>query len=62
MFIELLTSKNERISVNVDRLFFFGEAKKGSFIVLDDGTSIELETSYETLLSRINSLLSQLVE
>ena len=52
MFIELLTAKNEKISVNVDKVLFFAETKKGTTVILDDGTVIELCSDYKTVARR----------
>lgn len=60
MFIELLTTKNERVSVNINKVLFFGETKKGTIVVLDDGTPIEVVADYEEVLSRFDFLQSEL--
>ena len=48
VFIEMLTAKNEKISVNVNKVLFFAETKKGVTVILDDGTVIELMVDYNT--------------
>lgn len=52
MFIELLTAKNEKISVNVNKVLFFAETKKGTTVILDDGTGIDLCADYDTVSRR----------
>ena len=52
MFIELQTAKNERVSVNVDKVLFFAETKKGAIVILDDGTAIDLMIDYATAYKR----------
>lgn len=54
MFIEMLTIKNEKISVNVNKVLFFAETKKGTTVILDDGTGIELMIDYDTVCKRFN--------
>lgn len=55
MFIELLTAKNEKISVNVNKVLFFAETKKGTTVILDDGTVVDLCADYETVCRRFVS-------
>lgn len=54
MFIEILTAKNEKVSVNVNKVLFFAETKKGTTVILDDGTGIELMIDYDTVCKRFN--------
>ena len=54
MFIELLTAKNEKVSVNVNKVLFFAETKKGTTVILDDGTAIDLMIDYATACKRFN--------
>lgn len=49
MFIELLTAKNERVSVNVSKVLFFAQTKKGTTLILDDGTVLDLLADYESV-------------
>ncbi len=48
-FIELQTVRNEKVSVNVNRVLFFAETKKSTSVVLDDGTSIDVSDDYASL-------------
>jgi hypothetical protein len=54
MFVEVLTTKNEKISVNENKVLFFGETKKGVTLILDDGTAIDLAMSYSDVISGFN--------
>ena len=54
MFIEMLTAKNEKVSVNVNKVLFFAETKKGTIVILDDGTAIDLMIEYATACKRFN--------
>lgn len=54
MFIEMLTAKDERVSVNVNKVLFFAETKKGTTVILDDGTGIDLVLDYDTVCKRFN--------
>ena len=54
MFIEMLTAKNEKVSVNVNKVLFFAETKKGTTVILDDGTAIDLMIDYATACMRFN--------
>lgn len=54
MFIEMLTAKNEKVSVNVNKVLFFAETKKGTTVILDDGTAIDLMIDYATACRRFN--------
>lgn len=49
MFVELLTAKNERISVNVSKVLFFAQTKKGTTVILDDGIVLDLLADYESV-------------
>lgn len=49
-FIELQTVRNEKVSVNVNRVLFFAETKKSTSVVLDDGTSIDVSDDYASLI------------
>lgn len=51
MFIEFATSKG-RICINVNKVLFFGESKKGTSVILEDGTVIDLDEPYETIALR----------
>ena len=57
-FIELQTVRNEKVSVNVNRVLFFAETKKSTSVVLDDGTSIDVSDDYASL----SRLLSDYVD
>lgn len=52
MFLEFFTVKNEKISVNMERVLFFVETKKGTNVILDDGTVIETLENYSAVCSR----------
>lgn len=54
MFIEMLTAKNEKVSVNVNKVLFFAETKKGTTVILDDGTGIDFVMDYDTARERFN--------
>jgi len=54
VFIEMLTAKNEKVSVNVNKVLFFAETKKGTTVILDDGTGIDLMIDYATACKRFN--------
>lgn len=54
MFIEMLTAKNEKVSVNVNKVLFFAETKKGTTVILDDGTAIDLMIDYAMACRRFN--------
>ncbi len=47
MFIELLTIKQEKISVNVNRIEYFTSTKKGTLVVFTDGLDVEVDYSYD---------------
>ncbi len=54
MFISLSTSKGEKVSININKILFFGEKKNNSScVVLEDGTMLDLEVPYEVLLRQI---------
>lgn len=48
MFIELLTIKQEKISVNVNRIEYFTSTKKGTLVVFTDGLDVEVDYSYDS--------------
>lgn len=52
MFIPLSTTKGEKISVNVDKVVFLAETKRGTSLVLEDGTLIDLSETYAEILCR----------
>lgn len=49
MFIELETIKKEKFVVNINRIAYFTETKKGTLIVLTDGMDVEVSNSYDEL-------------
>jgi hypothetical protein len=53
MFIELLTTKNENVLVNVDSILYFAKTKKGMAVVFHDGMSVDLENDYEQIVSQV---------
>lgn len=57
MFIEMLTAKNEKVSVNVNKVLFFAETKKGTTVILDDGTAIDLMIDYAMACKRFCAIL-----
>ena len=50
MFIELLTTKQEKIAINVNRIEFFTSTKKGTLIVFTDGLDVEVPYEYEVVI------------
>lgn len=53
MFIDLITDKGEEFFVNLNHVVYAGANKKGSFIVLSDGSDYFLKCTYEELKSRL---------
>ncbi len=54
MFVEMLTAKNEKVSVNTDKVLFFAQAKKGTTVILDDGTILDFQADYESVRKRFS--------
>ncbi len=48
----MLTAKNEKVSVNANKVLFFAQAKKGTTVILDDGTVLDLQLDYESVRRR----------
>ncbi|MCD7728695.1 MAG: hypothetical protein LUI60_02120 [Clostridia bacterium] len=52
MFIQLTTSKGEKFLLNTEKVLFFSETKKGCSVVIEDGTLIDLEETYDEVFSQ----------
>lgn len=50
MFIELLTMKQEKIAINVNRIEYFTPTKKGTLLVFTDGLDVEVLYQYEEVI------------
>lgn len=55
MFIELLTIKQEQLTVNVNRIEYFTPTKKGTLVVFTDGLDVEIFISYDVLKEFFNT-------
>lgn len=55
MFVSLLTAKGEKISINIDKVLFFAQSKRCTSIVLEDGTLIDVNETYEEVLRLFTS-------
>lgn len=51
MFMKLSLTKG-RICINVDKVLFFCETKKGTSITLEDGTMIDIDEAYDEMILR----------
>lgn len=51
MFMELSLTKG-RICINVNKVLFFCETKKGTSITLEDGTMIDIDEAYDEMILR----------
>lgn len=49
--MELSLTKG-RICINVDKVLFFCETKKGTSITLEDGTMIDIDEAYDEMILR----------
>lgn len=54
MFIDIETVKKERIVVNTDYVMFCSETKKGSEIIMSDGTVIQTIITFNDMLKNFN--------
>ena len=54
MFIQFKTLKNEKVLVPVGKILLIEEDKRGSTVVLDDGTPLLVLENIEDVAKRIN--------
>ncbi len=53
MFVELKTTKGEKLCINHSKIIFIGETKQKTVIALDDGTMFDLAESYSDVVFRL---------
>lgn len=58
MFIEVETRKNETLSINISHILFVTPYKEGCVIFDITGNDFDLKSSYESVMERINALLT----
>ena len=58
MFIEVETRKNETVSINISHILFVTPYKDGCAIFDVAGNDFLLKSSYDSVMERINALLT----
>lgn len=58
MFIMIQTLRNESVVINLKRVLFCSEGKKGSLIAMEDGSIFETSLSAEAVYALIKANLS----
>ena len=58
MFVEVITRKNETVSLNVSHILLVAPYKDGAAIFDVPGNDFLLKESYEVVMERINALLT----
>ena len=56
MFIMIQTLRNETVVINLKKVLFCSEGKKGTFIAMDDGSIFETSFSAEAVYGLIKAI------
>ena len=59
MFVEIITKKKERLSLNISQIVSVISYKKGTMIFDSAGVGYELDEPYECVMERIFARISQ---
>ena len=59
MFIEIVTRRDENVSINISHILFVTSDKKGAVVFDVTGNDYMLKNSYEDVMERIFNALKQ---
>lgn len=53
MFIHFVTTKGEKVVINMNKILFINEEKKRVLVFLEDGTMLSVTDDFETVCQRL---------
>ena len=57
MFIEFVTRKNEKVTINISMILFITPYKNGTMVIDCEGNDYESSEKYDSFIERLNNII-----